>query len=380
MSTFKVSIRQISNVIKHPNADRLTIYRVRGLSYQFISNVKYEVGDAVVYFPVDSIMPPRLIEAFGLGTLLAGKNHNRVKTVRLRGEVSQGFVSNLEETLKLCAFEGNATDIPMIIMDSLARNAWEELEQWDLKEALGVEKWEPPAVPCQNGELVSLPPGNSMYDIEGADNYPEVVQWLIDNEINVSVTEKLEGQNFSVTVMSDGREFVSQRRFSIKELEGGEHDMWRVARKEKILDLAEQILKDRSATDVTLYGEHLGPGVQGNYYKLKENTVRFFDMKIDGQWVGARDFRAILSDYSREESLVPIYWIDGPLNVYLEKVGAEDLQQASHGKSVVHKDRLREGIVIRPEVEIPNHPFANKIGQHLLIKQRDPIYLDKTGK
>ena len=386
MSSFQVSIRRISEVIPHPNADRLTIYCVNGLGYRFISNVKYSVGDYVVYFPVDSVMPASLIEAFELGTMLAGKDHNRVKTVRLRGEISQGFISDLESTLKLCTSKRQSAERPKVIIDTaeiletIKKDKWEDLLRWDLKDILGVTKWEPPAVPCQNGDLVPLPPGNSMYDIEGCENCPHIVQWLIDEKIPVVVTEKLEGQNFSVTVMSDGREFVSQRRYSIREKEGGEHDMWEVARREGILDLAKRILIAYKADDVTLYGEHLGPGIQGNYYHLKERTVRFFDLKINGKWIGALEFFSILSEHTNNEDRgVPVYWCDGTLDRYLEVVGAKTLQKASHGKSGIHKDRLREGIVIRPQKEIENHPFVSEIGTHLIIKQRDPIYLDKTG-
>lgn len=374
MSKFAVEVRIISEVITHPNADRLTIYRVHGLGYQFISNVKYNVGDAVVYFPVDSVMPLHLIEAFELGNMLSGKQHDRVKTVRLRGEVSQGFVSNLDDTLPLCQFEGNATDIPMYIKDAVDRGAWEELLEWDLKEALGVTKYEPPPVPCQNGDLVPLPLGNSMYDIEGCDNYPHIVQWLIDEKIPVIITEKLEGQNFSVSVTPE-EEYVSQRRFSIREKEGGEHDMWEVARREKILEVAKKIL-GVGGTDVTLYGEHLGPGIQGNYYKLKERTVRFFSMKFNGEWLGNEAFLETLEQFGILNRSVPVI----ARNVLLgEWLAGKRINEASYGKSLLNKDRLREGIVIRPVVEIKDHPFVGEIGTHLIIKQRDPIYLDKTG-
>lgn len=362
MSKFSVEIRSIEKVIKHPNADRLFVYSITGSTYQFISSVHYEVGNEIVYFPIDSVLPEHLISEFQLGTMLAGKSHNRVKTIRLRGEISQGFVANID----------SVADILGITIEQL-KNLGD-----GLTEALGVVKWEPPAVPCHNGDLIPLPLSNSVYDIEACDNYPHIVQWLIDNQISVVVTEKLEGQNFSVTVTKDGDEFVSQRRYSIREKDGGEHDMWEVARREKILEIARKILLGEKAEDVTLYGEHLGPGIQGNYYKLEKRTVRFFDLKINNQWVGATNLRLLLDQYGGYDQLVPVYWIDGPLDRYLQVVGAKTIQEASHGKSVLHKERLREGIVIRPTEELQDHPFIKEIGQHFIIKQRDPIYLTKT--
>lgn len=380
MSKFAVEVRTISQVIQHPNADRLTIYKVDGLGYQFISNVKYEVGDRVVYFPIDSVMPPRLIEAFELGTMLAGKEHNRVKTIRLRGQVSQGFVADLKSVIPL--IEDNEKHRDLVALLQLATA---DLSTIDLTEVLGVTKYEPPAVPCQNGDLVPLPLGSSMYDIEGCDNFPDVVQWLIDQQIPVMVTEKLEGQNFSVTVTNQGEEFVSQRRFSIREKDGGEHDMWAVARREGWLDFAKKILQDLNADDVTLYGEHCGPGVQGNYYKLKEQHVFCFDLKVNGQWLSASEWLDVMNGQSFDPPTVPLLsdihegvlldeWLDG-----------RTLQQASNGKSklwaenkFIAKERLREGIVIRPFNHV-THPFEGTIGSRLIIKQRDPVYLDKTG-
>lgn len=352
MSKFAVEVKSISEVIVHPNADVLTIYKLDGLGYQMISNVKYVIGDQVVYFPVDSLMTPALIELFGLANFLTGKDKNRVKTVRLRKEISQGFISDINsiaEYLKVPATQ---------------------LSMMDLTEALGIIKWEPEPAPCRNGDLVRLPEVLSMYDIEGCDNYPDIVKMITDQQIPVLITEKLEGQNFSVTVMKDGREFVSQRRFSIVERDGGEHDMWEVARREGILELVRSIRQDLDADDVTVYGEHCGPGVQGNYYQLKERTVYFFDLKINGAWVGGTDFMRIMTEKKKTAKLVPVLAQNVLLNDWL---AGRAIHEASNGKSVIHKDRLREGIVIRPmtEVEVPS------IGR-LIIKQRDRIYLDKT--
>lgn len=352
MSKFQVEAKTISQVINHPNADRLTIYQVNDNAYQFISNVKYQVGALVVYFPIDSVMPPELIELFELGTMLAGKEHNRIKTVKLRGWYSQGFIADADTVAKYL-------NVPS-----------SQLHLIDLTEKLGVVKYDPPPVPCQNGDLVSLPAGNSMYDIEGCDNYPSVIQYIIDNKIPVVITEKLEGQNFSVTVNKSGEVYVSQRRFSIKEKEGGTHDMWEVARREKIIELAKMFLGTDNDS-VTLYGEHLGPGIQGNYYGLKERTVRFFDLKVNGKWEDSIEFIRMLACHHANERIAPILAENVLLDEWLD---GNTISDASHGKSVLNPDKLREGIVIRPTTEMDG---PNGIGR-LIIKQRDKIYLGET--
>src|SRR5690349_7977254 len=95
MSTFAVTIESIDRVWAHPNADRLELASLRGMTYQFcIPKGEYAPGDTVVYFPIDSLLPPALIETLGLTGKLRGKTADRIATVKLRGEISQGVVAH----------------------------------------------------------------------------------------------------------------------------------------------------------------------------------------------------------------------------------------------------------------------------------------------
>lgn len=67
MSEFAVTIERIGEVWNHPNADRLDLARVDGMSFQFIvGRDQYKVGDLVVYFPIDSLLPQNIVEKLGL--------------------------------------------------------------------------------------------------------------------------------------------------------------------------------------------------------------------------------------------------------------------------------------------------------------------------
>ena len=51
MGTFAVEIREISEVLNHPNADRLDLCKVEGMEFQFVTGRdEYKPGDKVVYF------------------------------------------------------------------------------------------------------------------------------------------------------------------------------------------------------------------------------------------------------------------------------------------------------------------------------------------
>lgn len=374
MSEFSVDIRRVARVWDHPNAQKLSLAAVDGLGFQFVTGKDaYKVGDYVVYFPVDSVMPLPIQKAFGLEGKLAGKQKDRLKTVKLRGEISQGFVAPVDEVLKLCSFEGCATDIPMYIIDDISEDDAESLLAYDLSTALGVSKYEQPPIACHAGNLVQLPDGVSMYDIEGVERYPEVVDALLDKY--VVITEKVEGQNYGVT-SREGEIIVNQRKHAIKPIDGKIHSLHAVTNELELGELAEDVRQSLRATQVTLRGEYIGPGVQKNIYKLQKNTVRLFDILADGHYVGWNDLKKLFLEFP----LLGELWVPVVATLRLEDhlaslgLTVDTISKVGHGKSMINHNTLREGVVIKPIEEFEIEGFGRAI-----IKQRDPEYLAEYG-
>ncbi len=97
MSFFGVSVETIASVRTHPGADRLDLCTLEGMSFQVVvKRGEFNPGDRVVYFPVDALLPEDLLRRIGLEGRLAGARKNRVKTISLRGEISQGLVGPLD--------------------------------------------------------------------------------------------------------------------------------------------------------------------------------------------------------------------------------------------------------------------------------------------
>lgn len=90
MSTLKVTAEQLT-VHPHPNADALELAQV-GLFRAVVAKGAYRPGDWAVYIPESALVPEGLVEELGLTGKLAGSRRNRVKAIRLRGELSQGIV------------------------------------------------------------------------------------------------------------------------------------------------------------------------------------------------------------------------------------------------------------------------------------------------
>lgn len=334
MAFFGVTKETIASTFPIENADAIEGATLEGSTFEFvIKKGQFKKGDTVLYFPIDSVIPEWVLEKFGLVGKLSGKNKNRVKTVRLRGQISQGIVAELDLLEDMQMPEGERD---------------KETESQLMTEFLGVEKYEPPAIPCTTANLVGLPIGLSVYDIEGADRYVEVADVLMPQP--VEITEKLEGQNFSVTYSAlDDKIYVNQRKFSIQPIEGSVHDFWKVAENKGIIQFVEITLKETyPGKNITVYGEFIGPRVQSNIYKLTDFDVRLYDIKINEEWL-TPDIRqsAIKTHFGNLDIHVPIL----ATNVILEQwLNGRSFVEASHGISELHKT-TREGIVIKPMTE-----------------------------
>ena len=359
MAFFGVTIETIEKVYPHPNVDRLELAKLVDMEFQFvIPKGVYSTGEKVIYFPIDSLLPDWVSEKLGVLGKLAGSKKNRVKTVRLRNEISQGLVGKLDllgEDVEKS--DPTAIDVPLTT---------EQLTQY-----FGVVKYEPPVQFSMMGgnktKLTTLPEDLTVYDIEGAERYKWLVEALMQRLCWIS--EKVEGSNFSATIGVDRTEYVNSRRHTIETEDKSTNPWWQVAERDGILELAREIAGDHPGKSVTVYGEMLGPKVQGNIYKFPENTVRLFDLKINGLWVDTPTFIDYINKVFGKLAglrIVPTLGYEVTLADWLD---GQTIQEASNGYSLLYPDVRREGIVIKPLEE----EFIK--GRRLIIKQRSPIYL-----
>jgi RNA ligase (TIGR02306 family) len=269
MSTFAVTLNRIEKIWPHPNADRLSLACMEGMSYQFcVLKDEFKPGDEVLYFPPDSVLPAGVIEQLGLTGRLAGKDKNRIKTLKLRGAISQGIVCR-----------------PGLFFGMVEGKQW--IPQ-DITKELGVTKYDPPPIPCHAGNLVHLPNGISAYDIEGADRFPHIVDLLLDQP--VCITEKIEGCNYWVSLDEKDVLEIGQRHDKIVPIEEAEHDFFKAARLQN-LEAAMRSLRPLWPNGrITLRGEFIGPGMQDNIYGLKQHEVMFYDIEVNMTYIGSEEF------------------------------------------------------------------------------------------
>ncbi|WP_405874574.1 RNA ligase (ATP) [Streptomyces sp. NBC_00005] len=350
MSTLRVTA-EVLTVHEHPNADALELAQV-GLYRAVVAKGAYRTGETAVYIPEQSVLPTELIEELGLTGRLAGSNSDRVKAVRLRGELSQGIVC-----------------LPKALADvDLARAA---LDGTDFAERLGITKWVPPIPPTMSGEVESAPDLLPWVDIENIQRFPDI---FTPGEA-VVLTEKLHGSACLLTYLAgEDRVHVSSKGFGAKSLalkEDPRNLYWRAVHGHGVARTAARLAERLGARRVGIFGEVYGAGVQDLAYGAdgRRETLGYavFDVsaEIDGtvRWLDPAEL------LDGELPLVPRLH-QGPYDI--ERV----LEVASGRETVSGRElHLREGVVIRPAVE----RYSTVTGGRAIAKAVSPAYLTRKG-
>ncbi|MFF8838053.1 RNA ligase (ATP) [Streptomyces sp. NPDC015130] len=351
MSTLRVTA-EVLTVHPHPNADALELAQV-GLYRAVVAKGAYRTGDTALYIPEQAVLPAALVDELGLTGRLAGKDSDRVRAVRLRGELSQGIVC------RPGALAG--TD--------LERAA---AERTDFAEALGITKWVPPVPTTMNGDVEAAPDLLPWVDMENLQRYPDI----FEPGEPVVLTEKLHGTACLLTWHAEeGRVQVSSKGYGAKGLalqEDPRNLYWRAVHAHGLPALAERLAARLGARRVGLFGEVYGAGVQDLTYgsDARSGTVGYalFDVsaEIDGQvhWLTPAE---VLDP--GEVPLVPSLY-SGPYD--LDTV----LAHATGRETVSGREaHLREGVVIRPATE----RYSPVVGGRAIAKAVSPAYLTRKG-
>ncbi|MEU6196995.1 RNA ligase (ATP) [Streptomyces sp. NPDC047061] len=350
MSTLRVTA-EVLTVHEHPNADALELAQV-GLYRAVVAKGVYRTGDSALYIPEQAVLPAGLIEELGLTGRLAGSNADRVRAVRLRGELSQGIVCR-----------------PKALADvDLVRAA---AEGTDFAETLGITKWVPPVPPTMDGDIESAPDLLPWVDIENIQRYPGI----FEPGEPVVLTEKLHGSACLVTYVADtDRVYVSSKGFGAKSLalkEDPRNLYWRAVRGHGVAEAARRLAERLGARRVGIFGEVYGAGVQDLTYGAdgRRESLGFAAFDVSAEFDGAVRWLDSAEFLAGELPLVPRLF-EGPYDI--DRV----LEVASGRETVSGRGlHLREGVVIRPVVE----RYSTVTGGRAIAKAVSPAYLTRKG-
>lgn len=331
MSTLRVTAERLT-IHTHPNADALELAQV-GLYRAVVAKGQYRDGDWAVYIPEQSVLPEALIDELGLTGRLAGADKNRVKAIRLRGEISQGIVCRPR------ALDG--TDLAAAHADAR-----------DFAADLGIVKWVPPIPVHMSGDVVAAPELLPWVDIENIKRYPD----LFAAGEEVVATEKIHGTACLYTLTPEG-DFVSSKGFGAKSLALARSERnlyWRAVLGHRVPEAAAKLAAIFGAERVGIFGEVYGQGVQDLAYGAKGSAelpgYAVFDVSLSDasgavRWIDAVELADVLAGLSVRLPVVPRLYA-GPYDEAALIALAEGRETVSG--SAAH---LREGLVVRPARE-----------------------------
>jgi RNA ligase (TIGR02306 family) len=345
------SIQTVNAAEPIANADAIEKIRVLGW-WVVVKKGEFRPGDRVVYCEIDSLLPerpefeflrtssfkPARTDDVGALTWAAGF---RIRTVKLRGQVSQGICFPLS-----ILPPGASTD-----------------EGSDVTDVLAIRKWEPPLPIGMGGRVKGGFPGFLPKTDETRVQVLEPVL-LRHRGKTFHVTEKLDGTSFTA-FLRNGKFGICNRNLWMDETD----ELNIHARVARRLNVEEKLraIQEAHGFQPAIQAEVIGPGIQKNKYGLKEVTLRVFNV-IDldaNRLVDHATLVAVLSEIGLEG--VP------QLGTLVLNHTVDELVAFSEGMSALNPKVQREGVVLRPFAE----EYDEDIGGRLSFKVINPRFLLK---
>ncbi len=316
------TIRCIEEIKPIPDADMIEAARVGGWWVVCKKN-EFKVGDSAMYFEIDSFVPsaiaPFLTKPGKVPSVYEGVMGERLRTVRLKKQISQGLL------IPLTAFAYGLIDD---VVD----------EGDDYTERLGILKYEKP-LPAQ---LAGFAKGNFPSFIPKTDQ--ERIQNLSKRlpefyEHSWQITEKLDGSSMTVYVKynEDGvASGVCSRNLDLKD--EGSNSFWEAAKKYELIE------KIRSTgRSLAVQGELVGEGIQGNSYKITGRMFYCFDIfDIDRQ---EYLLPSEVTDLCKELGIPTVPELD--FDATIVNFTVQQLLDMAEGRSEIGVKPLREGLVFK---------------------------------
>lgn len=310
------SIQRILEIAPIEGADNIEVATIMGWKCVVPRN-QFHPGDYVVWFEIDSWIPTQyapFLTKTKEPREFNGVKGERLRTVKLRKQVSQGLVLSL-----------NAMGITGPVVEGA-----------DLTAQLGILKWEPP-IP---GSLAGVIRGSFPSFVKKTDE--ERIQnltWYFERYRGMLFEASIKLDGSSCTIYSNAGDFgVCSRNMDLKEDEN--NSFWKVALR---YNLREEMA--RIGRNVAIQGELIGPGIQKNRDGLTDIDLYVFNVwDIDQhRHMTPIERKAYLAQIPTLKS-VPV--LNDSIDVFSRyPTMAQILEYAGAGGSLNAK--IREGLVFK---------------------------------
>jgi RNA ligase (TIGR02306 family) len=333
-----VTINLIDNIAPIEGADLIETVYIKG--WTCVSKKgEFTIGDKCVYFEIDSFLPIQdkyeFLRKSSYRQLPSGNDGFRIRTTKLRGQLSQGLV------LPLSLFTN-------IIDESIEVGM-------DVTDLLDVTKFEKPLSPDINkdicGHFPSFIPKTEEERIQNLPHYFNTFKDVLFEE-----TVKYDGTSMTVfrtahsvdntqTMVDDrytGRIGCCIRNYELKHSES--NTLWKVAN-----ELNLPMILDNENLEIAIQGELMGKGIQGNREQLDKHTFyifRIWDIKEKRFWTSQEKDYFINRVYTKFGiSLEHVQINHKAIDIFNQFNNVSDLLKYAEGPSLNHK--VREGLVFK---------------------------------
>lgn len=331
------SIRRITNITPIPDADAIECAEVDGWKV-VVKKGEYKVGELAIYCEIDSWIPHDLAPFLSKGKEpreYNGVKGERLRTARLRGQLSQGLLLPTVGNTPLTG-EGD-----------------------DLTEFLGIQKWEAP-IPAQLAGQVrgNFPSAIPKTDQERIQNLSRELNAWTASPYTWEVTEKLDGSSCTFYLDADGELHVCSRNLDLAF--DPNNSFWKAALQ---YDIKDRML-DESLYHFAIQGELIGEGIQGNPYNFKGQDFYVFDMydAVFNKYRTPANRREVAEALGLKH--VPVLLTDKDL---VEGHTIDEILTWAEGKSQLNPSTEREGLVFKSNLgTVSFKAISNKF----LLKQK----------
>lgn len=352
------TIEKIVAIAPIPDADAIEVATVRGWKV-VVKKGEFQVGDLCVYCEVDSWIPNEIAPFLSKGQEpreYDGVKGERLRTVKLRGQISQGLILPVEKSVPE---KGIMNAVRYYDAEWGNYHHQVVLEGDNVTELLGIKKYEPPVPACLAGLIAGpWPSAIPKTDQERIQNLVAELEVWKARDLHFEVTEKIDGSSSTFLLTDENELLVCSRNLNLKEDET--NSFWKIAHAN---DMRETMIRD-GLQGCAVQGELAGEGVQGNKYKLKGQEFFVYDMYSVREGYAPMRLRHVAAfDMGLEH--VPV--ID--INFSIQGHTVESLLKYAEGKSQLNPSTEREGLVFKC-IEDPSISFK-AISNLFLLKNKE---------
>lgn len=277
MSRKLASVQKIKAIKPIEGADKIEIVQV--LNWDCVAKKgEYQVGDKVIYFEIDSLLPDIPMLEWLKGSSWSQKlNKYKISTHKFRGQISQGLVipiKDFPEFIKQVAVSLDPTLDTKINKLEITKS--EDLEEGlDLTEVLNIEKYEPPVSNGPLGDLIRHEWYVPKTDEERIQTCAETVlpEYMKSERGDWYASIKLDGTSCTVGLFEDAFLIGGRNQWYKDE------NMYTTTVK-KYGDIEKHLRDYQKLTGkyIVFQGELCGPGIQSNRLGLKEKEWFIFNV------------------------------------------------------------------------------------------------------